>query len=136
MTLGRSEGEAMSDHETVRGPMPDTLWPAGRFKRLVMEFEVELVDEDALRAFDLHATADEQGNFTGLLDMDVNERVGWAVSTVFGQAMQAAQARTGIKWLAGSGPTVRLVDESGNYREKTYPPMPQRRDDGSYDDVT
>ena len=60
--------------------------PTGRFKRLWMEFEVEVVDEMALRTFDLHPAGDAQGNVTGLVEMDVTERVGFALSTVATQA--------------------------------------------------
>lgn len=125
----------MPDHPTVQGPTPGSRWPAGRFKRLVMEFEVEVVDEMALRAFDLHPTGDGEGNITGVVDMDVNERVGWALATIFGQAARAAQERTGIKFMGGTGPMVRWVDETGNYCEMPLlGPLPQRRDDGEYDE--
>lgn len=124
----------MADHPTVQGPMPGSLWPAGRFKRLVMEFEVEVVDEMALRTFDLHPTGDGEGNLTGLADMDVNERVGFALSVIFGQAARAMEAQTGVKFMGGTGPMVRWVDATGNYTEMPFlGPLPQRRDDGSYD---
>lgn len=133
-TTGERDTE-MADHPTVQGPTPGSLWPAGRFKRLVMEFEVELVDEMALRTFDLHHASDAEGNITGFVDMDINERVGLALSAVFGQAARAAQAQTGIKMIAGTGPIVRWVDETGNYIEMPFlGPLPQRRDDGTYDE--
>jgi hypothetical protein len=114
------------------GAMPPR--PAGRFKRLWMEFEVEVVDEMALRSYDLHPAGDAQGNVTGLVDMDINERVGFALSTVAAQAWRAAENGTGIRWLGGSGPSVRWLDETGAYAEVTLPRMPSRRDDGKYDD--
>lgn len=46
-----------------------------------MEFEVEVADEMSLRTYDLHPVGDPQGDVTGLVDMDVDERVGFALST-------------------------------------------------------
>lgn len=123
----------MADQPTVQGPWPGSLWPAGRFKRMWMEFEVEVVDEDALRAFDLHPTADENGELTGVLDMDVNERAAFVIGRVMIEAMQAAEGMTGVRWRSGR-PQVRVVDETGNYQEMTSPAMAQRRDDGEYDE--
>ena len=106
--------------------------PAGRFKRLWMEFEVEVIDEMALRSFDLHLTGDAKGNVTGLIDMDSNERVSFALGAVATQAWRAAQDATGIRWMGGTMPSVRYLDETGEYVEVTLPRMPNRRDDGSY----
>lgn len=108
--------------------------PAGRFKRLWMEFEVEVVDEMALRSYDLHPAGDAEGNVTGLVDMDINERVGFALSTVATQAWRAAEKSTGIHWMGGTGPSVRWLDESGSYAGMTLPPLPNRRDDGTFDE--
>ena len=104
--------------------------PVGRFKRMWMEVEVEIRDEDALRAFDLQTVTDTDGNVTGLLDTDLNERVGQAVSAVVWNAFRAARPHTGVKLWTLAGPTVRTTDDAGNYRELTLPAMPGRRDDG------
>lgn len=106
--------------------------PQGRFKRMWMEFEVELVDVDALRAFDLHALNDEQGNFLGLVEIDDNERIGWALDSIFTVAMQKMQSDIGFKYRGGL-PQVRFVDDNGDYTALTLPPMPGRKDDGSLD---
>lgn len=103
-----------------------------RYKRLWMEFEVEVVDEMALRSFDLHPTGDAQGNITGLIDMDLDERVMWALIQVATVAWRDAESSTGIRFLGGSGPRVRMRDENGAYAQFTIPPMPFRRDDGSW----
>lgn len=106
--------------------------PAGRFKRLWMEFEVEVVDEVALRSFDLHLAGDAEGRVTGLVEMDSNDRVGSALGTVATQAWRAAENATGIRWIGASGPLVRYLDETGEYVEVMLPRMPNRRDDGRY----
>lgn len=119
-----------SDNDRPVGPIEHK----GRYKRLWMELEVEVVDELALRTFDLHTAGDADGNTTGLVDMGVNKRVGFALSSIAAQAWRAAEAQTGIHWMGGSGPSVRYLDEDGNFAEFTMPAMPARRDDGSYDD--
>lgn len=106
--------------------------PAGRFRRLWMEFEVEVVDEMALRSFDLHLAGDAEGNVTGVIDMDSNERVGFALGAVATQAWRAAEDVTGVRWMGGTRPSVRHFDEAGEYVEVTLPRMPNRRDDGRY----
>lgn len=120
----------MSDQEKVRPPRK----PEGRYKRLWMEMEVEVVDEMALRTFDLHPMGDGEGNMVGLVDMDVNERVGYAISQVMHAALRERAAEIGIQWMGSSGPTVRYLGDDGQYTEMTLPKMPNRRDDGEVDD--
>lgn len=108
--------------------------PEGRYKRLWMEFEVEVVDEMALRTFDLHAMGDGEGNTVGLVDMDVNERVGFALSQVMHEAIRSRAAEIGVRSLGSSGPNVRYLDDDGQYSEFTLPKMPTRRDDGTFDE--
>lgn len=104
--------------------------PQGRYKRMWMEFEVEVVDEMALRTFDLHAMNDEKGEFAGLVEMDDNERVQWALSFLAIQAWNAAEPSTGVRFIGGSGPAVRYLNADGRYEELNLPSFPVRRDDG------
>jgi len=108
--------------------------PSGRFKRLWMEFEVEVVDDMALQSFALSPITDAHGEVTGVADMSANQRVGFALRTIAAEAWREAEEVTGIRWLGGSGPSVRLLDETGAYAEMTFSRMPYRGNDGCYDD--
>lgn len=111
----------------------DVQWgPRGRFKRIYWEFEIEVVDEMALRTHDLHALNDEDGNFQGLVDMDDNERVQWALTFIAQQAWQAATPSTGVKFVGGGVAMVRpVVPPDGHYYLPiTLPGFPVRGDEG------
>lgn len=105
--------------------------PDSRFKQVWMMMEVEVVDEMALRTYDLHAQQDQDGNFEGLVQMDDNERVQWALTFVASHAWQAATASTGVKVLGGGVVQVRYVTEDGrHYMPWTLPRWPVRGNDG------
>lgn len=125
-----NEKDAAMTAQDPTPPMPPN-GPMGRFKRLWSELEVEVVDEMALRSFDLHPTGDGEGNMTGLIDMDINQRTSFAVNRIIMEALQAAEEQIGIRWLSG-GYGVRPVDDANMYTKITLDAMPNRNDDGSY----
>jgi hypothetical protein len=111
--------------------------PGGRFKRLWMEFEVEVVDEIALRSFDLVSLTDggdggdDHAGAMRLLGISDNGRVAAALNQIVFEAWSAAESRTGVRVLGGSGPVVRRTDTTGTcYTELMLPEMPVRGDDG------
>lgn len=93
---------------------------------------MEVVDEMALRTFDLHPTGDGEGNLTGLADIGLDEMIGFALSRTAMEAWQAAAPQSGLRVLGASGPHVRPRDATGAYSEIAVPRMPFRRDDGSF----
>lgn len=106
--------------------------PQGRFRRVWAEFEVELVDRDALGAHkDLLEMHSPGGEFLGLANIDDNERIQFALTELFMEAVLANVGTTGIGLLGGSMFSVRYLDSNGDYEMHTLPSTPVRRDDGS-----
>ena len=99
-----------------------------RYRRLVMEFEVEVLDETDVAADAAHVSYDQDGN-PGMMNRTVDEHLQQAISHALTDALDRMP---GIAYMAGS---VLLRPIDGDfYLEWTLPRMPARRDDGTYAD--
>jgi hypothetical protein len=120
----------MDGEEVVMPPEP-----TGRYRRFVMDVEVELFDEDALQNFTFLPVRDAEGSPQGVISLSENRKVARALSDVAGRAWVTAEGQTGIRVHSVSGPFVRHLDEEGFLSEVTLPKQPNRRDDGTYNDL-
>lgn len=104
-----------------------------RFLRMVYEFEIEVTDPTQLSAYNLMAAQDETGNLAILSSGNANQAAHQVVSTVLSRALHETGETAGFKWLSASI-LPRRIGADGHYAEMTFPPMPARRDDGSFPD--
>lgn len=107
--------------------MPKT---PGKYKRFVIEMEVEMTDPVAAAAHNMNWTQDEDGPAM-LQSQGDHEEVSQAVSSVVSQALANQGPLAGFKFMSMST-LDRYVDDNGNYLEfPALPAMPGRNDDGS-----
>jgi hypothetical protein len=97
--------------------------PTRKYERIVCEFEVEVIDEIAMRSKLLEIDDD-------LADSDVARAVHSVVAPLIHEELE----KFGVRWLGGSM-FGRHVDENGDYPELTFPSMPGREPNGDLRDV-
>lgn len=102
-----------------------------RYKRLLWDFEVEVVDETALRAAALEYDVDtETGNYyeSRGSDTDVNQ-VLW---TMFKAAFDEKHAEYGLSFHMGGQTMPRPLSERGTFARITLPEKSSRQNDGTF----
>lgn len=118
--------------------MSDEELPAEgrRFARFIGEYEFEILDETALKAFRIDWTADDQGQLSLATDWGSLERMMAArLNELAVEAWTSAAAELGVKFM-GASLFPRVIDEAGrNYRAFKIGEDPVRNPDGSYDDL-
>lgn len=103
-----------------------------RFKRVVIEMEIEITDDVELTSFVLSTSTDADGEM-GLYDYgDIDRKVVAAVSEITSSALQARGRDAGFRWMSGHVQVRSNVD--GVHGAITFPEMLARRDDGTYPD--
>lgn len=111
--------------------MPNT---PGKFKRFVIELEVEMTDPVAAAAHNMNWTQGEDGPAMMQSQGD-HEEIKQAVGGVISNALANQGPQAGFKLISMST-LDRFVDDDGNFLEfPSMPAMPGRNDDGSMNEL-
>lgn len=101
----------------------------GKYKRFIIEMEVEMTDPVAAAAYNMNWTQGDEGPAMLQSEGD-HEEIKQAVGGIISQALANQGPQAGFKFCSMST-LDRFIDDNGNYLEFPLPAMPGRNDDGS-----
>lgn len=111
--------------------MPKT---PGKYKRFVIEMEVEMTDPIAAEAFNMNWTHDDDGSPAMMFSPGEHQEIKQAVGYIVSQALAHQGPQAGFRFL-GMSTLDRFIDDDGNYLPLPLMAMPGRNDDGSVNEL-